>query len=56
MGTFYFFGATSLRGRPRGRRLASSPSRAAVRLAQVGAPKGAPRFTLRPGRLRQGEK
>ena len=46
MGIFYFFGATSLRGRPRGRRLASSPRRVAVRMTQAGAPKGVPRFML----------
>ena len=46
MGTFYFFGTASFRGRPRGRRLASNPKRRAVRVTQAGEPKGVARFTL----------
>lgn len=46
MGTFYFSGTTAFRGRPRGRRLASSPRRLAVRMTQAGDPKGVARFTL----------
>lgn len=46
MGTFYFSGALAFRGRPRGRRLASSPRRLAVRETQAEEPKGAARFTL----------
>ena len=44
MGTFYFF--TGLRGRPRGRRLASSPRHRAVFAAHASLPKGVPRVTL----------
>lgn len=41
---FYFSGGW--RGRPRGRRLASSPRRRAVCAAHASLPKGVPRFTL----------
>jgi len=43
-GTFYF--STGLRGRPRGRRLASGPRRRAISAAHASAPKGVLRVTL----------
>src|SRR5262249_45340520 len=42
---FYYLSCIFL-GRPRGRRLASMPSRAAARLIQRSSPNGVPRFTL----------
>lgn len=44
--TFYFFAL--FRGRPRGRKVNSSPNRFAARLVQASLPNGEPRWLLCP--------